>query len=98
MAVVVKRRGKGALLGLLFEGLDASLIGKKVGDTVKVSTTGSDSHEREELRGKKIAIEYTITEAERITPRSAKELSEMYGVESEEIFREQVKDRIAENG
>jgi trigger factor len=86
--------GKGALLGLLFEGLDASLIGKKVGDTVKVTTTGSDSHEREELRGKKIAIEYTITEAERITPRSAKELSEMYGVESEEIFREQVKDAL----
>jgi len=86
--------GKGALLGRLFEGLDASLIGKKVGDTVKVTTTGSDSHEREELRGKKIAIEYAITEAERITPRTAKELAEMYGVESEEIFREQVKDAL----
>ncbi|MFM7261402.1 MAG: trigger factor, partial [bacterium] len=76
--------GKGALLGLIFENLDKALIGKKVGDTVKVSTTGSDSHEREELRGKKITVEYTIEEAERIAPRTAKELAEMYGVESEE--------------
>ncbi|MCE2885468.1 MAG: trigger factor [Planctomycetaceae bacterium] len=86
--------GKGALLGLIFDNLDKALIGKKVGDTVKVSTTGSDSHEREELRGKKITVEYAIAEAERITPRSAKELAEMYGVESEEIFREQVKDAL----
>ncbi len=86
--------GKGALLGLIFENLDKALIGKKVGDTVKVSTTGSDSHEREELRGKKITVEYAIAEAERISPRSAKELAEMYGVESEEIFREQVKDAL----
>jgi trigger factor len=86
--------GKGALLGLLFDGLDVALLGKKVGDTVKVSTTGSDSHEREELRGKKITIEYTIVEAERITPRTNKELAEMFGVETEELFMEQVKDAL----
>ncbi|MCE2881556.1 MAG: trigger factor [Planctomycetaceae bacterium] len=86
--------GKGQLLGVLIEGLDKVLLGKKVGDTVKVTTQGADSHEREELRGKSITIEYSIGEAERITPRSAKELSEMFGVESEEIFREQVKDAL----
>ena len=62
---------------------------KKVGDTVRVTTKGSDSHEREELRGKDITVEYAITEAERITPRTTKELAEMFGVETEEIFREQ---------
>jgi len=86
--------GKGQLLGLIFEGLDKALLGKKSGDTIKVSTTGSDAHEREELRGKTIHVEYTIGEAERITPRSTKELSEMFGVESEEIFREQVRDAL----
>ncbi|MFZ9880514.1 MAG: trigger factor [Phycisphaerales bacterium] len=86
--------GKGQLLGVLIEGLDKVLLGKKVGDTVKVTTQGADSHEREELRGKTITIEYSIGEAERITPRTAKELSEMFGVESEEIFREQVKDAL----
>ncbi|MFM7052890.1 MAG: trigger factor [Planctomycetota bacterium] len=86
--------GKGQLLGVIIENLDKSLLGKKVGDTVKVTTTGADGHEREELRGKKITIEYSIGEAERITPRTAKELAEMFGVESEEMFREQVKDAL----
>lgn len=86
--------GKGALLGLLIDGLDKVLLGKKPGDTVTVQTKGSDSHEREELRGKDITITYTIGEAERITPRSNKELAEMFGVESEEIFRDQVKDAL----
>jgi len=86
--------GKGALLGLLFEGLDKALLGKKSGDTITVTTTGSDGHEREELRGKKITVTFTIGDAERITPRSNKELAEMFGVESEEILREQVRDAL----
>lgn len=86
--------GKGALLGLMIDGLDKALLGKKSGDTVTITTTGSAGHEREELRGKKITITFTIGEAERITPRTAKELAEMFGVESEEIFREQVKDAL----
>jgi trigger factor len=86
--------GKGALLGLMIDDLDKSLLGKKSGDTVTIATTGSAGHEREELRGKKITITFTIGEAERITPRTAKELAEMFGVETEEIFREQVKDAL----
>jgi len=66
--------GKGALLGLMIDGLDKALLGKKSGDTVTIT--------------------FTIGEAERITPRTAKELAEMFGVESEEIFREQVKDAL----
>lgn len=86
--------GKGALLGLLVDGLDAALLGKNVGDTVVIATKGADSHEREELRGKDISIEFHITEAERIAPRTHKELAEMFGVETEELFREQVKDAL----
>ncbi len=86
--------GKGALLGLMIDGLDKALLGKKMGDTVTITTTGSAGHEREELRGKKITITFSIGEAERITPRTGKELAEMFGVESEEIFREQVKDAL----
>jgi trigger factor len=86
--------GKGQLLGIIIEDLDKALMGKKVGDTITVTTTGAEGHEREELRGKKISIQYAISEAERIAPRAGKELAEMYGVESEEIFREQVKDAL----
>jgi trigger factor len=86
--------GKGQLLGLIFDDLDKALLGKKVGDTVTVTMTGAEGHEREELRGKKISVQYQILEAERIAPRSGKELAEMYGVETEEIFREQVRDAL----
>ncbi|MFM1823129.1 MAG: Trigger factor [Planctomycetota bacterium] len=86
--------GKGALLGLLIDGLDAALLGKNVGDTVVITTKGADSHEREELRGKSISIEFSITEAERITPRTGTELAEMFGVETAELFREQIKDAL----
>ena len=64
--------GKGALLGIIVEKLDVALMGKKVGDTITVSAVGSESHEREELRGKTISIAYSIQEAERITPRAGK--------------------------
>jgi len=83
--------GKGPLLGMMIDGLDKALLGRRVGDVVKVSAKGSESHEREELRGKDIEIEYHVAEAERIAPRDVKELADMYGVESEEIFREQIK-------
>ena len=86
--------GKGQLLGLIFDDLDKALLGKKVGDTVTVSMTGAEGHEREELRGKKISVQYQVLEAERIAPRLGKELAEMYGVETEEIFREQVRDAL----
>ena len=86
--------GKGAVLGLMIEGLDKSLLGKKTGDTITVSTKGSDGHEREELRGKTITVTYTIGEAERIAPRSTKELAEMFGVETEELFKEQIRDAL----
>lgn len=86
--------GKGQLLGIIIDDLDKALLGKKVGDTISVSTVGAPAHEREELRGKKITISYSILEAERIAPRPVKELAEMYGVESEDIFREQVKDAL----
>ena len=86
--------GKGQLLGLIFDDLDKALLGKKVGDTVTVSMTGAEGHEREELRGKKISVQYQVLEAERIAPRLGKELAEMYGVETEEIFRVQVRDAL----
>ncbi len=86
--------GKGALLGLIFEGLDKALLGKRIGDTITVTTQGSDSHEREELRGKTIHVTFTINEAERITPRTRTELAEMFGVETEALFVEQVRDAL----
>ncbi|MSR40630.1 MAG: trigger factor [Phycisphaerales bacterium] len=86
--------GKGALLGMIFEGLEAALLGKSIGATIEVSVIGADAHEREELRGKKITVTYTIKEAERITPQEVSKLAELFGLESEAMLREQVNDAL----
>lgn len=87
----VEDEGKGQLLGLLIDDLDKALLGKKAGDTIDVSTTGPEYHEREEVRGKKLTIKYTIRAAERITPADVASLVEKFGLGTEEILREQIK-------
>jgi trigger factor len=87
----VEDEGKGQLLGLLIDDLDKALLGKKAGDTVEVTTTGPEYHEREEVRGKKLTISYLIRAAERITPAEVSALVEKFGLGTEQILREQVK-------
>lgn len=74
--------GKGQFLGLLIEGLDKILMGKKVGDTIEFETTGPDAHEREELRGATVKVTYSINKAERVTPLEVDELVELSGVDN----------------
>jgi trigger factor len=83
--------GKGQVLGLMIDGLDAILLGKKPGDTVVIQTTGPEQHEREEVRGAKLTITYTINAAERITPASVADLVERFSLQSEDILREQIR-------
>jgi trigger factor len=83
--------GKGQVLGLMIDGLHDLLKGKKVGDTITITTTGPEAHERDDLRGAKISIAYEIRAADRITPASAEEVAAKYGLPSEEILREQIK-------
>jgi trigger factor len=87
----VEDEGKGQLLGLLVDDLDKALLGKKAGDTIEITTTGPEYHEREEVRGKKLTITYTIRAAERITPAETAALVEKFGLGSEDILREQIK-------
>ena len=83
--------GKGQVLGLLIDDLAGLLKGKKVGDHLTIKTTGPEHHEREEIRGKKLTIEYEIRKALRVEPATIEEIMQTYGMASEEILREQVK-------
>lgn len=83
--------GKGPFLGLLVDGLDAVLAGRKVGDTVTISMTGPQSHEIESIRGQQLAVTFEIRAAERIAPATRELLSAQLGCESEEVLRESVK-------
>ncbi len=83
--------GKGALLGILVEDLGKHLEGRKVGDTVTVTTQAPDTHEREDLRGAKIKFELTFDDADRIQPLDAPTLADRMGLGTEENLRSQVR-------
>jgi FKBP-type peptidyl-prolyl cis-trans isomerase (trigger factor) len=83
--------GKGQVLGLMFDDLGPALVGRAVGDTVTLKTKGPDAHEREDLRGAAITVEFTPAQAERISPADAAKCAEMLGLGSTDNLREQVK-------
>ena len=83
--------GKGQFLGLLVEDLGTHLGGRNVGDVIEFETVGPDSFEREEVRGKKIAIRFEVEDAERVAPLEAAELVERFGLDDETGLREQLK-------
>lgn len=85
-----KEGGQGQVLGLLVDGV-AKTIGKaKVGDTLTFETTVPEGHEREDIRGKDIVIEFQIRQGFRITPATVKQIVEHYGLADEKMLCEQV--------
>jgi len=87
----VEDEGKGQVLGLMFDDLSKHVTGKKIGDSIVLKTTGPEVHEREDLRGAEITVEFTPTQAERITPAEPAAVAESLGLGAVENLREQVK-------
>ena len=83
--------GKGPVLGLMIEGLEDVLKGTKVGDSVVFETVGPPAHERMELRDKKVTINFSIENAERITPLEMDTLTSTLGLEDEAMLRERIR-------
>ncbi len=91
LAVVPEEGEAGQLLGLIIDDLGAKLGAASTGDSVVIETTGPEGHEREDIRGKKLRVEYTIHIAERITPCTPAELMERFSLASEDVLREQIR-------
>ncbi|MHC5001941.1 MAG: trigger factor [Planctomycetota bacterium] len=92
VAVVYPEKGAaGQVLGLLIDDLDKKLAGTKVTDTVEIKTTGPEGHEREDIRGVDLRIEFEIHACERIAPASIEKIVETLGLGTEEILNEQIK-------
>jgi trigger factor len=83
--------GKGQLLGLIIDDLGPMIVGKKTGDTLEIETVGPPTHERAEVRGKKVSITFTINDAERITALEPDQLAEQLGLEDINMVQERVK-------
>jgi len=83
--------GRGAVLGLLIDGLAGMLAGKKVGDVLEIEAVGPESHELEHIRGKKLHIRIEIAKGQRIVPAEVDTVVAHYGLADEDTLREQVR-------
>jgi trigger factor len=70
------------------------LPGKKLGDTERVSMTGPESHENEQIRSQPITITIRIDQVQRVEPASVETVAEQAGVESADELRERVKEML----
>ena len=90
--VVLPEKGEaGAILGLLIDDLNKAFSTQSVGSTVTLKTTGPEGHEREDIRGKELQIDFTVQVAERITPCTKQELIDTFSLASEDVLREQIR-------
>ena len=83
--------GTGQVLGVHIEDLGKLVTGSKVGDEIVITTTGPDEHELEEVRGSKVEITFNVVQSVRVKPLSNEELYKLFGLESEDALKEQLK-------
>jgi trigger factor len=91
LVIIPEAKAPGQILGLSIDDLDKTFNKASVGDTVEITTTGPEAHEREDIRGKSLRITYTIHLAERITPATQDELMEQFSLASIDVLREQIR-------
>ncbi|RPI64586.1 MAG: trigger factor [Planctomycetaceae bacterium] len=89
------RVAPGQVEGLPLLDLDEKLAGKKVGDTVTLTTKGPDAHPTEAWRGKDITVEITVSQIRRtVLPEINEEYAKGMGFESLQQLRDQVAKRL----
>ena len=85
---------KGHVAGIVVEDLGKKLAGKKIGEELTIEMTGPKSHENDEIKEKPIAIKIVINAVERLEPAPVEEVLKSVGMESEEDFRNRLKEML----
>lgn len=88
--------GKGNIGGILVEGLRDKLVGKKVGDELRLSITGPKNHEDERIREQQVTIIAKIDLIARRELATIEKLVEVSGLETVEKLNERVKEVLTE--
>lgn len=93
--VPTKEKGpKGMILGLIVDDFADQIGLPKPGDSLTVKTTGPEQHEIEGVRNADLTITFRVDRADRIVPAEIGELSERFGLESEDQLKEVVRTRM----
>jgi trigger factor len=85
---------KGHVAGIVVEDLGKRLPGKKEGDVERVSMTGPESHQNEQIANQPITITIRIDQIQRMEPAPVSTVVEQAGMETEEELRERIKEML----
>ena len=89
------RVGKAALMGVMVEEMGKTLGGAKIGDTKKCSAEVSDTHEKEDYRGKKAEFTLEVKGIRRMVPAELNaEFFEQLGISDETELRQHLEDGL----
>ncbi len=95
---VTLRAAPGQVEGVPLVDLPKELAGKKIGDVIKITATGPESHPNEDWRGKELTIEITIKGVQRrALPEVNDEFAASCGFDSVDDMRQQVRQRMEAN-
>lgn len=89
-----KAEYKGHVVGIVVNDLGKQLAGKKVGDELRISMTGPESHEDEKIKGQDITIVIKVEDIQRVAPVEMDKLTVMLGVESEEDLKTRIREDL----
>ena len=84
----------GAILDVMVEDFAKQVGTPNPGDALVVKATGPEQHEREDVRGAKLEISFTVDRVERIVPASEEQLVEQFGFADTAELRESVMLRL----
>jgi len=85
---------EGMILGVKVEDFARQVGTPKKGDTVTVTTTGPESHEIENVRGKKLTITFEINEIHRVKPAEPDQVAKKFGMEGADQLRDAIRSRL----
>lgn len=87
------KNGKGMILGIIVEDFAKQLGLPTPGETATIRTKGPENHEIEALRGTAVTITFRVDRCDRIIPATTEHLLSMFGIESADKLRQDVKAR-----
>lgn len=84
----------GHIGGIVVEDLRGHLVGRKGGDTLRISTTGPASHENERIRNEPITIVLVINRVERVDPASVEKVIEQFAMSTIDDLNRHVRNML----
>lgn len=89
---------RGHIVGIVVDDLAKHLVGKKVGDDVRINLTGPQSHENEKIRDQPITVTLKMSRVQRVESASVESLLEQVGMDSLDKLKTRLREMLEQRG